>query len=221
MKTCLIVAAALLALVWAVPGMAEEQNATGQAPSMMSNQAEAGHYQGPLARGYGMGMGYGMDYGGQGGHMMDRGMHQGYGQGCGACPGYGMGPGMMGHMGSGMMGPGMMGHMGPGMMAGLGMGGLKGLCKRLELTEEQEKKVRAMATKRAEKMADLWAQRMKLQWKLASLGWGEEIDPQQVREVFAEMAKVQAEAYLAGQEFRRGLEDLLTEKQAEKMGAKG
>lgn len=128
--------------------------ASGSGPGMMEMMAEPDN-----AGGQGM-MG-----------MMDQGM---------------MGQGMMRMMMSHMMGgPGgmgkMMGQMGAGMKdrAGgpRGMAHMARMLEGLNLTPGQWDKVRGLARERLEKMADLWAQRMKLQIELAGLSWDKEVNP--------------------------------------------
>jgi hypothetical protein len=165
-------------------------------------------------------------------------------------PGAGSGPGMMGMMagtddenGQGMMGQGMMrmmmSHMmgGPGGMGkmmgqmGSGMKGRGGgpgcmarmarMLENLNLTPEQWDQVRTMARERLEKMADLWAQRMKLQIELAALRWDKEIDSQKVKELFIKKAEAKAEMLLAGLEYLRGLKGALNQEQLKKLEAQG
>ena len=66
------------------------------------------------------------------------------------------------------------------------------MLENLKLTSEQWDQVRTLARDRLEKMADLWAQRMKLQIELAGLRWDKEIDPQ----------KVTLQRHLKGQPFK-------------------
>ena len=86
----------------------------------------------------------------------------------------------------------------------------------LNLTSEQWDRVRRLAADRLDKMADLWAQRMKLQIGLASLRWDKEIDPQQVKDLFMKKAEAQAEMFLAGRRYLRGLNGILTPEQLRK-----
>jgi Spy/CpxP family protein refolding chaperone len=163
--------------------------------------------------------------------------------------GSGAGPGMMGMMDgpgdeseSGMMGPGMMrimmSHMmgGPAgmgrMMAGMGdgmqgRGGPRGMAQMahmlegLNLTPEQWDQVRGLARERLEKMADLWAQRMKLQIELAGLRWDKEVDSQKVKDLFGQKAEAQAEMFLASLGYLRELKAILSPEQLKKMEAQG
>ncbi|MFZ0613201.1 MAG: hypothetical protein WAM73_13265 [Desulfobacterales bacterium] len=49
--------------------------------------------------------------------------------------------------------------------------------------------MRSLSAKRLDKMADLWAQRMKLQIGLAALRWDKDIDPQKVKDLFVKKAE--------------------------------
>ena len=159
--------------------------------------------------------------------------------------GGGSGPGMMGMMdgpddesGRGMMGM-MMSHMmgGPGgmgkMMGQMGTGrkgrdgGPRGMAhmarmlENLNLTPEQWDQVHTLARDRLEKMADLWAQRMKLQIELAGLRWDKEIDPQQVKNLFVKKAEAKAEMFLASLAYMRELKGILTQEQLKKLEGQG
>lgn len=139
-----------------------------------------------------------------------------------------MGPGMMRMMMSHMMGaPGgmgkmmgpmgcMMGHGGPG-----GMARMENMLERLALTPEQWDQVRTLARERLEKMADLWARRMKLQIELASLRWDEKIDPDQVKSLFVRKAEAQAEMFLASLDYLHELKAVLSPEQRKQLEGMG
>jgi hypothetical protein len=148
------------------------------------------------------------------------------------------GQGMMGMMDQGMMcmmmshmmgGPGgmgkMMGQMGAGMKGpGGGPRGMAHMARMLEglnLTPEQWDQVRGLARERLEKMADLWAQRMKLQIELTGLRWDQEVNPQQVKEVFVKEAEAKAEMFLMSLDYLRKLKGVLTQEQLKKLEAQG
>jgi hypothetical protein len=148
------------------------------------------------------------------------------------------GQGMMGMMDQGMMrmmmshmmgGPGgmgkMMGQMGAGMKgragAPCGMAQMARMLDSLNLTPEQWDQVRGLARERLEKMADLWAQRMKLQIELAGLRWDQEVNPQQVKEVFVKEAEAKAEMFLTSLDYLRKLKGVLTQEQLKKLEAQG
>ncbi|MFO7688281.1 MAG: Spy/CpxP family protein refolding chaperone [Desulfobacterales bacterium] len=153
------------------------------------------------------------------------------GPGGGGCPKMmgmmdnGMMPMMMAHMmgGAGGMGK-MMGQMGAGAMSGVGSGGMAHMVQMLEnlnLTSDQWDQVRNLAAERLEKMADLWAQRMKLQIGLAALRWDKEIDPQQVKDLFVKKAEAKAEMFLTSLDYLRKLKGVLTQEQLKKLEAQG
>ncbi len=119
---------------------------------------------------------------------------------------------MMGQMGSGMKGP----DGGP-----RGMAHMARMLEGLNLTPEQWDQVRGLARERLEKMADLWAQRMKLQIELAGLRWDQEINPQQVKEVFVKEAEAKAEMFLTSLDYLRKLKGVLTQEQLKKLEAQG
>ena len=148
------------------------------------------------------------------------------------------GQGMMGMMDQGMMrmmmshmmgGPGgmgkMMGQMGAGMKgragAPRGMAHMARMLESLNLTPEQWDQVRGLARERLEKMADLWAQRMKLQIELAGLRWDQEVNPQQVKEVFVKEAEAKAEMFLTSLDYLRKLKGVLNQEQLKKLEAQG
>jgi Spy/CpxP family protein refolding chaperone len=143
--------------------------------------------------------------------------------------GHGMvGPGMMRMMMSHMMGgPGGMGkmmgpmgctkgHGGPG-----GMARMENMLERLALTPEQWDKVRTLARERLEKMADLWARRMKLQIELASLRRDEKVDAEQVKNLFVRTAEAQAEMFLASLDYLHELRAVLSPEQREQLEGMG
>jgi Spy/CpxP family protein refolding chaperone len=137
-----------------------------------------------------------------------------------------MGPGMMRMMMSHMMGgPGgmgkMMGKMGRGMKGRGGMAHMARMLEELNLTPEQWDQVRTLARERLEKMADLWAQRMKLQIELAALRWDTEIDPQKVKDLFVKKAEAKAEMFLAGLAYMRELKKIITAEQLKKLESQG
>ena len=155
-----------------------------------------------------------------------------------AGPKYENDQGMMGKMDQGMMrmmmshmmgGPGgmgkMMGQMGAGMKGRAGgprgMTHMTNMIESLNLTPEQWDQVRGLARERLEKMADLWAQRMKLQIELAGLRWDQEINPQQVKEVFVKEAEAKAEMFLTSLDYLRKLKGILTQEQLKKLEAQG
>jgi hypothetical protein len=148
------------------------------------------------------------------------------------------GQGMMGMMDQGMMrmmmshmmgGPGgmgkMMGQMGAGMKGpGGGPRGMAQMARMLEglnLTPEQWDQVRGLARERLEKMADLWAQRMKLQIELAGLRWDQQVNPQQVKEAFVKEAEAKAEMFLTSLDYLRKLKGVLNQEQLKKLDAQG
>lgn len=148
------------------------------------------------------------------------------------------GHGMMGMMDQGMMrmmmshmmgGPGgmgkMMGQMGAGMKGpaggSRGMAHMARMLESLNLTAEQWDQVHGLARERLEKMADLWAQRMKLQIELAGLRWDQEVTPQQVKEVFVKEAEAKAEMFLTSLDYLRKLKGVLTQEQLKKLEAQG
>lgn len=143
-----------------------------------------------------------------------------------------------GMMGTGMM-RGMMSHVmgGPGgmdeMMALSGCGRMAGPCpmdagrrmiadlEELDLTPEQWSRVRTLAQEKLDRMADLWARHMRLRIELAGIQWGGNLDAQQVKDAFVKEAEARAEMYLAGIEYIRGLKEILTPEQLEKMDDQG
>ncbi len=153
--------------------------------------------------------------------MMGGGMMGGSGGGMGM-----MGGGMMGGSGGGMgmMGGGMMrmmmSHMmgGPGGMGGMMNSGMmarmSAMLGRLNLSPQQWNKVRKLARDRLEKMVDLQARQAKLQIELSSLRWNQKVDPKRVKKLFADRAKLQADMFLAGLDYLRGLKGILTPEQA-------
>lgn len=172
-----------------------------------------------------------MDPGANTGMMGSGGGHGMMGPGGGGCPKMmgmmdnGMMPMMMAHMmgGAGGMGK-MMGQMGAGAMSGVGSGGMAHMVQMLEnlnLTSDQWDQVRNLAAERLEKMADLWAQRMKLQIGLAALRWDKEIDPQQVKDLFVKKAEAKAEMFLTSLDYLRKLKGVLTQEQLKKLEAQG
>ncbi len=168
--------------------------------------------------------------GGGPGTMGGPGMMGGMGMmGDGDGPGM-MGQGMMDMMMSHMMGgPGgmgmMMGNMGPGMKGqGGGPKGMKRMAHMLEnldLTADQWDKVRELAKKRLGKMADLWAQRMKLRIDMAGLRWDKDLDPEKVKGVFVKKAEVKAEMFLSCMSYLRDLKKILNEDQIKKLSVQG
>lgn len=141
-----------------------------------------------------------------------------------------MGKGMMDMMMSHMMGgPGgmgmMMGDMGPGMKGhGRGPMGMKRMAHMLEnldLSEDQWDKVRKLAKERLDKMADLWAQQMKLKIDMAGLRWDKDLDPKRVKDVFVKKAEVKAEMFLSCMSYLRDLKKILNEDQIKKLSAQG
>jgi hypothetical protein len=189
------------------PGAAEKSPVPMES-SVSSQMPDHASGNGPGMMGMGPGM-MGMDRGMMG---MDRGM---------------MGQGMMQMMMSHMMGgPGgmgkMMGQMGAGMEGR--PGGLRGMARMLEdleLTPEQWDQVRVLAGERIEKMADLWAQRVKLQIELAGLRWDKEVNRQQIKEVFVKKAEADADMFLTGLDYIRKLKSVLNPEQLQKMEARG
>lgn len=148
------------------------------------------------------------------------------------------GQGMMGMMDHGMMqmmmshmmgGPGgmgkMMGQMGSSMRGrdggSRGMVQMARMLEGLNLTPGQWDQVRGLARERLEKMADLWAQRMKLQIELAGLRWDKEIDPQKVKDLFVKKAEANAEMFLTSLDYLRKLKGVLTQEQLKKLEAQG
>ena len=148
------------------------------------------------------------------------------------------GQGMMGMMDKGMMrmmmshmmgGPGGMGKMMGQMGAGMGgrdsgshsMAQMARMLEDLNLTSEQWDQVRGLARERLAKMADLWAQRMKLQIELAGLRWDKEIDSQKVKDLFVKKAQANAEMFLTSLEYLRKLKSVLTQEQLKKLEAHG
>lgn len=133
----------------------------------------------------------------------------------------GMMPMMRAHMMGGPGGMGkMMGRMGAGMKARGGDADatidMVRTLDNLDLTSEQWDQVRRLAADKLDKMADLWARRMKLQIGLAALRWDKEIDPQQVKDLFMKKAEAQADKFLAGRRYLRGLKGILTPEQLRK-----
>ncbi|MFO7783106.1 MAG: Spy/CpxP family protein refolding chaperone [Thermodesulfobacteriota bacterium] len=148
------------------------------------------------------------------------------------------GSGMMGKMagmekkGGGMMDM-MMAHMmgGPGgmgtMTGALGAEdeGLKGgraahmihMLEELNLSPGQWDRVRSLAREKLDRMADLWAQRMKMRIELAALNYDQEIDPQHVKNVFVKAAEARAGMFLTSLEYMKGLREILTPEQLEKL----
>ena len=148
------------------------------------------------------------------------------------------GQGMMGMMDKGMMrmmmshmmgGPGGMGKMMGQMGAGMGgrdsgshsMAQMARMLEDLNLTSEQWDQVRGLARERLAKMADLWAQRMKLQIELAGLRWDKEIEPQKIKDLFVKKAEANAEMFLTSLEYLRKLKSVLTQEQLKKLEAHG
>ena len=151
------------------------------------------------------------------------------------------GRGMMSMKDSGMMhmmmthmtgGPGgmdkMMKRMGSGTKCcGCGGCGPRGaarmarMLENLNLGPEQWNQVRGLAQERLEKMADLWAERMKLRIKLAGLRWDTEIDHQKVKELFIKKAEAKAEMFLTGLDYLREVKGVLTQEQLKKLEDQG
>ena len=88
---------------------------------------------------------------------------------------------------------------------------------KMNLTPEQWEKVRPMAKQGLDKMADLSAKSMKAQIEIAGLRWDKEMDAQKVKKLFAEEAEVQAEMFLTGMNYLRGLKNVLTPEQAQQL----
>lgn len=209
-------------LVFISPALAVEEHHPQQ-PGAQKPVAEqpntTGPQQGPAMMG-----GSGMP-GGPGQGMMGSGASGGMGMMGGGSGGGMMGPGMMRMMMSHMMGgPGGMGKM----MGGMGSGGGKDrgrgmmarmtdMLEQLNLTPEQWNKVRKLARERLEKMVDLWAMRTKLEIELSSLRWDQKLDAKRVKELFIQKAGAQADMFLAGLEYLRGLKSILTPEQAKKL----
>ncbi|WP_028322383.1 Spy/CpxP family protein refolding chaperone [Desulfatiglans anilini] len=175
---------------------------------------------------------------GRGGEMMARTKSgEGEGQGAGRMAGKG-GMAARRMMGTGMM-RGMMSHMmgGPGgmdeMMTLSGCRRMAGPClmdagarmiadlEELDLTAEQWSRVRILAQEKLDRMADLWARHMKLRIELAGIQWGGNLDAEQVKDAFVKEAEARAEMYLAGIEYIRGLKEILTPEQLERMEDQG
>ena len=119
---------------------------------------------------------------------------------------------MMGQMGAGMKGPG---------GDPRGMAHMARMLEGLNLTPGQWDQVRGLARERLEKMADLWAQRMKLQIELAGLRWDQEVNPQLVKEVFVKEAEAKAEMFLTSLDYLRKLKGVLNQEQLKKLEAQG
>ncbi len=85
------------------------------------------------------------------------------------------------------------------------------------MTPGQWEQVHTLAGTRLEKMADLWAEQMKIRIKLATIKWGQTIDPQQVKDLFVKMAEARAEMFLAGVDYLNGLKEILTQEQLKKL----
>ncbi|MCF8105354.1 MAG: Spy/CpxP family protein refolding chaperone [Desulfohalobiaceae bacterium] len=128
---------------------------------------------------------------------------------------------MMQQMMGRMMGQDMMGGMAPGMgRQGDGQGGMAQMAHMLEnlgLAPGQWEQVHTLAGTRLEKMADLWAEQMKLRIKLATMKWDQTIDPQQVKDLFIKKAEARAEMFLAGVDYLNGLKEILTQEQLKKL----
>ncbi len=160
----------------------------------------------------------------------------------------GMMSGMMGSdmMGGGMMGGGMMRVMMSHMMGGSGgmgmmmgrmtgkMGGMMGpkagadgmmqmagMLESLDLTPEQWDKVRTLARERLEKLADMWAQRMKVRIELASLRWEKETDLARIKALFVQDAEAKADMFMAGMTYLRDLKAMLTPEQRKELESRG
>jgi hypothetical protein len=194
----------------------EEHHQSGAAEKMPTSMESSGSGKmSSSASGDGPGM-MGMmagpdDAGGQGMMgMMDQGMMRMMMSHMMGGPG-GMGK-MMGKMGAGMKGPGG----GP-----RGMAQMARMLEELNLTPEQWDQVRGLARERLEKMADLWAQRMKLQIELAGLRWDQQVNPQQVKEAFVKEAEAKAEMFLTSLDYLRKLKGVLNQEQLKKLDAQG
>jgi len=83
----------------------------------------------------------------------------------------------------------------------------------LDLTSEHWGQVRGLAQDRLVIMADLWAQRIKLQIEMAGLRWDKEINTKQVKGVFAKKAEAKAEMFLTILYYFRKLKCVLRQKQ--------
>ncbi len=164
--------------------------------------------------GYGM-MGPGMMGGGYGGY--------GYGPGMMMGGGYGMmGSGMMGMMMGHMMGGGYGGYgmMGPGMMMGSGYGGMMGMggmLPYLNLSPQQWGQVRALASSRLDKMADLRAKLFQQRLELYNLISPGKVDPAKVKKLFAKMAELKAELFLTGLGYLQQVKKMLTPEQKKQL----
>lgn len=133
---------------------------------------------------------------------------------------------MMSHMmgGPGKMGKMMrqtcMGMMNQGMMNREERPGIQQMLMNLDdlgLSPDQWKQVRTLAADRLDKMADLWAQQMKMQILLISLNWDEEIAPDQVKDIFVKTAEAKAEMVISSMGYMRKLKDILTQEQVKKL----
>lgn len=200
---------------------AEEHHPPGTADKAATAPGSTGGgMMGPGMMGSGGGCAKMMGVMGQGGDQDGRDMMGMMDKGMMGMMDHGMMPMMMAHM---MGGPGGMGkmleQMGSGMQGGGGPGAMAHMACRLDnldLTPEQWDQVRSLAAKRLDKMADLWAQRMKLQIGLASLRWDKDVDPQKVKDLFVKMADAKADMFLAGRQYLAELKGILTPEQLQK-----
>ncbi|TVM17194.1 hypothetical protein DPQ33_10420 [Oceanidesulfovibrio indonesiensis] len=133
---------------------------------------------------------------------------------------------MMSHMMGGRGGMGkMMGRMGADMpcprMGPHGFQHMGRMLEDLNLTPGQWEQVRALAREKLDSMADMWAQRMKLRIDMLGMRWEDDVDPQQVRDLFVKQAEIKADMLLASMDYMKRLKGLLNEEQLQKLEAQG
>jgi len=126
--------------------------------------------------------------------------------------GMGMMMGRMGQMMGGMMGP---------KAGGDGMMQMNRMLEGLDLTPEQWDKIRTLAREHLEKVADMWARRMKVRIELASLRWDKETDLARIKALFVQDAEAKADMFMAGVTYLRDLKAMLTPEQRKELESRG
>jgi Spy/CpxP family protein refolding chaperone len=104
---------------------------------------------------------------------------------------------------------------GPAPVPGEGFG--PGLQKWLELSPDQQAKLKDMRSLRQEAMKGFREQRLKMREELNTLLADPQADPKKVDGLIDEMAKLQAAHLKSGFKFRRDMEKILTPQQLEKL----
>jgi Spy/CpxP family protein refolding chaperone len=133
------------------------------------------------------------------------------------CPGYGMGPGMMGGGPGYGMGPGMMGGgpgwgMGPGMM-GPGYGAGPWGLARLNLTDDQQKAINKIVDDHRKRQHDLLGKMAEHQARLRDQYQREKWDADAINKIYDQMADVRRQMIRSRVEMRNQIFERLTPEQ--------